>query len=176
MPSTTAITHLRACQLRSDSDVPPSASVVSGATPLSAARGSRTGGFSHLLNPTPDDMHSSTLYSSSVRYDLPAGSSRTGTPGEEQGSWPPRVGSSLPIFSSERSTCSQAGTRYTWRRMSLPILPSPPELSRSPVVPQRVSLPAEAGGRTSSKDAGTKREPVAVEHSRLAACQATAAA
>lgn len=78
------------------------ASVVSGATALSATRGSRAGGFSHLLNPSPEDMFSgSNMYSpASGLYDVTrAPHSRTDTPGDEPAHWPPRAASSLPLFS-----------------------------------------------------------------------------
>ncbi|KAH8881612.1 ran-binding protein [Thozetella sp. PMI_491] len=75
-------------------------SMVSGAAALSAARNSRTSGFSHLLNPSPDEVPSNNnLYSTGRYQDYTGGSGRTDAAGGDHAGWAPRVSSSLPSFS-----------------------------------------------------------------------------
>ncbi|KAK4104278.1 SPRY-domain-containing protein [Parathielavia hyrcaniae] len=94
---------------------PSYASVVSGG-PSALARPARSGGFSHLLNPSPNSeqqAHSGYPYSAAhtsmfhadMTYTPNGGSSESAFPidplGQAMGSglWPPRLGSSFPYFS-----------------------------------------------------------------------------
>ncbi|AEO55930.1 hypothetical protein MYCTH_2300271 [Thermothelomyces thermophilus ATCC 42464] len=88
---------------------PSYASVVSG-NPSGLTRPTRSGGFSHLLNPSPDSeqqRQASGLYSSGMAYALNAppvevpGRDEAVSGGEELGEdvWPARLGVSFPYFS-----------------------------------------------------------------------------
>ncbi|KAL2157349.1 hypothetical protein VTH06DRAFT_6167 [Thermothelomyces fergusii] len=85
------------------------ASVVSG-NPSTVTRAARSGGFSHILNPSPDSeqqAQASGLYSAGMAYALNAppveipGRDEAVSGGEELGEdvWPPRLGVSFPYFS-----------------------------------------------------------------------------
>ncbi|KAK4033739.1 hypothetical protein C8A01DRAFT_49718 [Parachaetomium inaequale] len=90
---------------------PSYASVVSG-SPSALTRPARSGGFSHLLNPSPDaeqHAHASGPYSTGMPYTHNGGSGEDASARDDLdegiggggggGLWPPRLGSSFPYFS-----------------------------------------------------------------------------